>query len=55
MEKKLQLLTVNQAAEMLNVLPSTVREWLKSGKLKGYKAGRVWRIHQEDLDKFLNS
>ena len=48
------LLTVQQAAERLSVESKTVREWLKSGKLKGSKAGRLWRIREEDIDSFLS-
>jgi len=47
-------LTVDEVAEQLQVLPATVRDWLKGGSLKGFKAGRLWRIKQEDLDEFLN-
>lgn len=45
--------TVDEVAKQLQVLPATVREWLKSGQLKGIKIGRLWRIRQEELDKFL--
>jgi len=30
------------------------RKWLKTGKLKGIKLGRIWRIKKSDLDEFIN-
>lgn len=47
------LYTVEQAAEILQVKPATVREWLRTKKLKGVLAGRFWRIKESDLQTFL--
>ena len=38
------LLTVEQAAQQLQLTPYTVRAHLKSGQLRGIKRGRQWRI-----------
>jgi excisionase family DNA binding protein len=43
------LLTVEQTAERLQLAPFTVREHLKSGKLRGIKRGRVWRVPESAL------
>ena len=51
-----QMLTVDQAAERLNVSVKTVRNLLASGKLAHYRigAGRgVIRISEEALDRHL--
>jgi len=48
----MKYLTPEETAEMLAVKPKSVREWLKSGKLKGEKAGQLWRIREEDLESF---
>lgn len=37
-------ITVTQAAEQLHISEKTVRAWLKSGKLNGYKLGKSWRV-----------
>lgn len=51
-----KLYTPEQAAEVLQVTAAAVREWLKSGKLKGVKvAGRLWRIRESDLEAFLKA
>lgn len=43
------LLTVEQAAQRLNLHPVTVREHLSRGQLRGVKRGRVWRIPESAL------
>jgi len=48
-----KLLTVKDAAKVLLVKPTTVREWLKAGKLKGMKMGRLWRVWKSELKVFL--
>ena len=49
-----KLLTVKDAAKVLLVKPTTVREWLKAGKLKGVKVGnRLWRVRESELEAFL--
>jgi excisionase family DNA binding protein len=47
------LLTPKQAAARLLVSEKTVLDWLRVGKLKGLKAGRLWRIRERDLEAFL--
>lgn len=50
-----QWLTVKQIAERLQVHPETVRDWLRDGKLKGYRiSSRAgWRVTPEDLQRFV--
>jgi len=43
-----------EIAELLNLHPATIRKWIRQGKLKAVKLGRVWRIMEEDLQEFLN-
>lgn len=50
-----RLLTPEEAAEIFAVSPKSIREWLRQGKLKGTKVGRLWRIKKSDLEAFLNS
>lgn len=48
-----RLLTTNEAAVRLGVNPYTVREWLREGKITGYKiAWTRWRIKESDLEAF---
>jgi excisionase family DNA binding protein len=48
-----EILTIHEASARLKLKPETVRDWLKSGKLKGVKLGRVWRVDAEDLERLL--
>jgi excisionase family DNA binding protein len=48
-----QVYTIAEVATHLKVSTRTVREWLRSGKLKGLKAGRLWRIREEELRAYL--
>ena len=43
--------TVEQAAKILQLHPDTVRIWLRDGRLKGRKMGRVWRIAAAELQR----
>lgn len=48
-------LTVQEVAEELDRAPSTVRGWLGSGDLEGYRLrGREWRVPREALVAFLD-
>lgn len=41
-----KLLKVREVAELFDVTPATVREWLKTGELHGVKIGQghYWRV-----------
>ena len=45
-----EYLTVNQAAEQLQVRPLTVRAWIRRHLLKSVRIGRTVRIHKSDLE-----
>lgn len=47
------LRSVRQAAEYLNVSTATVTALLRSGKLRGIKVGKLWRIRERDLAEFV--
>ena len=48
-----RLLTSKQVAQILQVHPLTVLKYIKAGKLKGIKLGRVWRFREKDVEQFL--
>jgi excisionase family DNA binding protein len=45
-----RILTVEQAAEKLQLTPKTTRKLLKEGKMPGRKVGRAWRVLETDLE-----
>ena len=50
-----EILTAEQVAKILQVHPFTVLKFIKQGKLKASKLGRVYRIRRRDVDEFLDS
>src|SRR5690606_5639900 len=50
-----KLLTPAQVAERLQMEPETVQGWLRTGRLKGVKIGRYWRISPEALREFIEA
>jgi len=48
-----KLITPEKAADLLAVPKGTILDWLRSGQLKGVKAGRLWRLRERDLAEFL--
>lgn len=48
--RRKKLLTPEQVAEHLVVAERTVYEWLRSGRLRGIKVGRLWRVREKDLE-----
>lgn len=45
--------TTEQVANILQVHPFTILKFIKEGKLKGIKLGRVYRIQESDVKHFL--
>lgn len=48
-----EVFTVAEAAVMLKVDPSTLRQRLRAGTLGGFRVGTDWRIPKADLDAFI--
>lgn len=51
--KNLDWLTVEQAAQMIQVSPSKVRTAINQGKIKVFRDGRVIRINREELNHYI--
>ncbi len=50
-----EYLTTDAAAKIANVIPGTIRRWVKNGKLREQRAGRVIRVSRADLTRMMNS
>jgi excisionase family DNA binding protein len=48
-----ELLTVEEAAAWLKISVRTLRDWLRTGKLRGVKTGKYWRVREQDLRAFV--
>lgn len=49
-----QFYTTEQVAKFLQVHPFTILKFIREGKLKGVKIGRVYRIMESDMTTFLH-
>ena len=48
------LMTVHDAASMLQVQEATVRAWIRDKRIRAIKVGKEWRIAVKDLEEFLS-
>ncbi len=48
-----KLLTPQQVAERLQISRLTVIWYLRTGRIRGRKVGRLWRITEDDLHTFI--
>ena len=47
------MLTLKEVAQTLRISETTLRSWVDTGILKGYKFNREYRVSKEDLDAFI--
>ena len=48
------LMTVHDAANVLQVQEATVSSWIRERRIRAIKLGKEWRIAVKDLEDFLN-
>jgi len=48
-----EYLSTTDAATVASVNEGTIRRWVRAGKLRGYRAGRVLRVRRDELDRML--
>jgi excisionase family DNA binding protein len=48
-----RLFSAEEVAERLGMSRYTIGEWLRSGRLKGRRIGRFWRVRESDLEAFI--
>lgn len=53
-EKLDNVVTVKELADFLKLNIETIKRALQSGKLKGFKIGREWRMYREDIEEWLS-
>ena len=52
-EEYADILTTEEACEVLRIGYNAIYELLNSGKLKGYRNGRVWRIPKMAVQEYI--
>ncbi len=50
-----KLLTPVDVADRLQINERTVTQWLRKGHLRGFKAGKEWRVSVKDLESYLEA
>ncbi|MGG1675929.1 helix-turn-helix domain-containing protein [Neobacillus sp. NRS-1170] len=48
------MLTTKKVSEMFNVSEETVRRWIRSGELEAVQDGKIYKIDQASLIKFID-
>ena len=48
------ILNIEQFCELLDVGKSTGYKLLKSGRVKGFKIGKVWKIPTKSVEEFVS-
>jgi excisionase family DNA binding protein len=46
------MLTLTEAAALLNLSPTTLRVQVRNGKLKAVKRGRDWHVSRREVDRY---
>jgi len=49
-----QFYTIAEFAKVLKISIPTVKRWIKSGKIKVLRVGRVVRIPKEEIDRLMS-
>ena len=53
-EQKEELLSAQEVADYLRLSVVTARTLLRQGAIKGFKAGREWRVSQSNLQEYMD-
>ncbi len=50
---ELEVLTLEEVAELLRVHTQTAKKLLETGELRGRKVGRQWRVTRAEVERYL--
>ena len=54
-KSEIEMLTVKDVANYLKLGPTTIYRLLNEGKIPAFKAGKQWRVRQEDLQRYIET
>ena len=52
MAKDIEVYTLEEISDLLQVTRRTLYNWIKGGKLKAFKIGKEWRVTKQELEAF---
>ncbi len=55
MSTPIQWLSTAEAAKYLGITPRTLYRFIDEGQIAGYRFGRVIRLKQDDVDRFIDA
>ena len=55
MAKDIEVYTLKEIEELLQVTRRTIYNWIKSGKLRAFRIGKEWRVTKEALAEFIQT
>ena len=55
MSTPIQWLSTAEAAKYLGITPRTLYRFIDEGQIAGYRFGRVIRLKQDDVDRFIEA
>lgn len=48
-----EVMTIKEAMEFLSIGKNTIYSLLSSGELKGFRIGKLWRIHRSSVQDYI--
>lgn len=55
MAKDIEVYTLKEIVDLLQVTRRTTYNWIKDGKLKAFRVGKEWRVTKEALEEFIQA
>ena len=55
MAKDIEVYTLKEIQELLQVTRRTLYNWIKDGKLKAFRIGKEWRVTKTELERVTNT
>lgn len=52
MAKDIEVYTLKEIEDLLQVTRRTLYNWIKGGKLRAFRIGKEWRVTKEALEEF---
>lgn len=52
MAKDIEVYTLKEIEDLLQVTRRTLYNWIKGGKLRAFRIGKEWRVAKEELERF---
>ena len=50
-----RILRIDQAADLLQIHPRTLRRWIHAGHIKAARISRIWMITEDEMRRIVSS